>query len=242
VLFFYYFCINFSIMINSVRNTVLAIANKQNYGYITPSDFNLYAKQAQLDIFEEYFYRYNQWIVRQNARQSGTEYADIVKNIEEVIDTFSVANNLTFTSPNFDVPSDYYLLNVIRYNNKEIDKVSNAKILNLNASNLTSPSLLYPAYVLNGDKITVYPSQIVSGVSAQYIRRPKDPKWTYVSLSGGEPMFDQSDSLYQDFELPITDEPSLVAKILQYAGISIREADVYNAAVAMENSETQKEG
>ena len=45
-------------MIDSVRNTVLAILNKNNYGYITPADFNLYAKQAQRDIFEEYFYSY----------------------------------------------------------------------------------------------------------------------------------------------------------------------------------------
>ena len=42
-------------MINSVRNTVLAILNKNNYGYISPSDFNLFAKQAQMDIFEDYF-------------------------------------------------------------------------------------------------------------------------------------------------------------------------------------------
>lgn len=231
-------------MINSVRNTVLAIANKQNYGYITPSDFNLYAKQAQLDIFEDYFYRYNQWIVRQNARQSGSEYADIVKNIEEVIDIFSVVSSLTNTLNVYDIPNDYYLLNVVRYNNREVDKVSNSKILNLNASNLTAPSLLNPAYVLNGQQITVYPDTIVSGVSAQYIRRPLDPKWTFVSLIGanGEPMFDQSNSDYQDFELPVTDEPSLVAKILQYAGISIREADVYTAGATMEQKEDQKEG
>lgn len=229
-------------MINSVRNTVLAIANKHNYGYITPSDFNLYAKQAQLDIFEDYFYRYNQWIVRQNSRQSGSEYADIVKNLEEVIDTFSVVSTLSLVGSDFDVPNDYYLLNSIRYNNKEIDRVSNSKIINLNSSNLTAPSLLYPAYVLNGDKISVFPSTIISGVSSQYIRRPKEPKWTYVSLSEGEPMFDQSSIDYQDFELPASDEPSLVAKILQFAGISIREADVYNAAVAMDNAENQKEG
>lgn len=230
-------------MINSVRNTVLAIANKQNYGYITPSDFNLYAKQAQLDIFEDYFYRYNQWIVRQNARQSGSEYADIVKNLEEAIDIFSVVNTLTGTANVFDVPADYYLLNVIRYNNREVDKVSNSKILNLNASNLTAPSLLNPAYVLNGQEITVYPDTITTGVSAQYIRKPLDPKWTFVSLVGaGEPMFDQSNSDYQDFELPSGDEPSLVAKILQYAGISIREADLYTAGVAMEQKEDQKEG
>ena len=42
-------------MINEVRNAVLAFLNKNNYGYITPQDFNLYAKQAQLELFEDLF-------------------------------------------------------------------------------------------------------------------------------------------------------------------------------------------
>ena len=41
-------------MINEVRNAVMAVINKNNYGYISPSDFNLFAEQAQLDIFEDY--------------------------------------------------------------------------------------------------------------------------------------------------------------------------------------------
>ena len=76
-------------LINTVRATVLSIANKNNFGYITPNDFNLYAKQAQLDLFEDYFYQYNSWNIKQNVRQSGTGYADIVKGLEEVVDSFS---------------------------------------------------------------------------------------------------------------------------------------------------------
>lgn len=230
-------------MINSVRNTVLAIANKQNFGYITPSDFNLYAKQAQLDIFENYFYRYTQWMAKQNARMSGSGYADIVKNLEEAIDIFSVIAVADDTSaPQYPLPFDYYLLNQVRYNNIEVDKVSNNRILSLNSSNLTAPTLTFPAYVLNGSDITVYPSTITTGVSYQYIRKPKDPKWTFVSLSGGEPVFDQSASDYQDFEVPSADEPLLVAKILQFAGISIRDKDIYQSGQNEEVIETQTQG
>jgi hypothetical protein len=95
---------------------------------------------------------------------------------------------------------------------------------------------------MNGTNITVYPSTITTGVTIQYIRKPLDPKWTYVSLSGGEPIFDQSNADYQDFELPPEDEPLLVAKILQYAGISIREKDLYVAGQNEEGKETQKQG
>ena len=40
-------------MINTVRNTGMAILHKDNNGYITPEEFNLFAKQAQLEIFEQ---------------------------------------------------------------------------------------------------------------------------------------------------------------------------------------------
>lgn len=81
-------------MINTVRNTVLSVLNKNNYGYLSPSDFNLFAKQAQLDIFESYFYQYNYQINKENSRVSGTGIADIRKGIEEAIDTFSVTKGL----------------------------------------------------------------------------------------------------------------------------------------------------
>jgi len=107
-------------MINAVRNTVLAILNKNNYGYISPSDFNLFAKQAQLDIFDEYFIAYNNQINKENGRVSGTGYADINKGYEEVIDTFSVTASLSHSLlSEYRVPtpattgSDYYLLNKV---------------------------------------------------------------------------------------------------------------------------------
>ena len=46
-------------MINEVRNTVLSVLNKNNYGYISPSDFNLYAKNAQMEMYEEYYSSFN---------------------------------------------------------------------------------------------------------------------------------------------------------------------------------------
>ena len=70
-------------MIDSVRNTVLSVINKNNYGYISPADFNQFAKQAQLDIFEQYFQKYNNQINKENARMSGTGLAEITKQFEQ---------------------------------------------------------------------------------------------------------------------------------------------------------------
>jgi hypothetical protein len=228
-------------MINSVRNTVLSVLNKNNYGYISPNDFNLFAKQAQLDIFENYFYRYNYQILKENARESGIGYADIKKQYEEVIDSFSKSVSLTKTSGTFALPTDYYtIVRVIHTNNVgkmvEVEKVSMARAQQLLMSNLTQPIELFPAYVQSEDKLTVYPDTISTGVSCYYVRYPKDPKWTYTLVSG-EPLFNQGAVDYQDFELPLTDEPTLVAKILQFAGMSIRETEAINFANQQEQTE-----
>ena len=318
-------------MINSVRNTVLAIANKNNYGYISPQDFNLYCLQAQMDLFEDYFYQYNNWINRENARTSGTGYADIIKNLEEVIDTFSatayLAQPVANVNNQYNLPADYYLINKIfyyptlkvsgtttgvngyelidanqtfttsvavgdvitnttdntsayitaitnnttlvisenimanaeayniydQYNITEVERVNQNKLFYLTSSNLTYPTTQYPAYVLGGassnvtpgvvgNTISVYPTTITQGgaIQAQYIRYPLAPQWTYVETSGLDPVFNPSDANYQNFELPASDEPNLVAKILQYIGVEIREGDVVKFGQTQEISESQE--
>ena len=48
------------VRVDDVYQKVLAIANKEQRGYITPQEFNLLANQAQMSIFESYFYIKNQ--------------------------------------------------------------------------------------------------------------------------------------------------------------------------------------
>lgn len=242
-------------MINEVRNTVLAVLSKDNRGYITPEEFNLFARQAQLETFEQYFYNYSNHINKQNARLDNSGYSNIPERLGEVIDRFLVDLTLSYDamSGKFYAPGDNNLLtpkqyHAIRlsYNNRtEIEKISIGKILNLVNSNLTAPTLNYPVYTLNNynsssASIQVYPNTITSNVVMSYVRHPFDPKWTYISLSGGEPLFNPSATDYQDFELPLSDMPKLVLKILQYAGVSIGENDVVQIMDAEETKDAQQ--
>ena len=110
-------------MINEVRNAVMSVINKNNYGYVSPSDFNLFAEQAQLDIFEDYFYLYNNQLNSEVLRRSGSGYADITKGLIEVIDSFSVNTFLTQvgTANTYNLPSDYYLIDKIFYYSNVLD-------------------------------------------------------------------------------------------------------------------------
>ena len=113
-------------MINSVRTTVLAVMEKDNNGYMTPANFNRFAKQAQLSIIEDEVYRYNDWIVKRNSKMSNSGNADIVQNIEETLEVFTKLEELTSTTGEFALPSDiYYLTKLIYGATTEVEKVSN---------------------------------------------------------------------------------------------------------------------
>lgn len=315
-------------MINEVRNSVLSILNKNNYGYISPSDFNLMAANAQMELYEEYFSNYNKTVNAENLRTSGSDYADISKPLAEVLENFLVTDSLvsksgynSYALNQFYTPSPvttgnsaYMIEKILCYTqilksgtnttittqalqdntanfitsgvsvgdivvnattfkttfvvsvqsatvlilndniflalgNKyitysqssvaEAEKVAAGKITMLNASILTAPSIIYPAYTITGDTINVYPSTIntYGAISATYFRYPKTPKWTYITLSGGEPVFDQSQPDYQDFELPNEDGYKLVTKMLEYCGIIIREIEVSQFGSAQQQHE-----
>lgn len=240
-------------MINEVRNTVLSILNKNNYGYISPSDFNLFAKQAQLDIFEQYFYGYNRQINKENnrlGRLSGSGLADLKKQLAEVIDTFTMQISIAQAGGVYPLPNDWYTLLDLLNGSTIVERVNESKINLLNSSLLTAPSTEFPAYVFQptpspasnlSNSLRVYPNTIVGNLTLQYIRYPKDPKWTFNTLALGEPIFDQSQPDYQDFELPMSDYAELVTRILKYSGLSIREQEIVADANASEILNTQTE-
>ena len=71
-----------SVSVDTVYQLVLSILNKEQRGYVTPQEFNLFANQAQMDLFEQYFYDINQF-----GRMHGndTEFSDIPLNPSEAI-------------------------------------------------------------------------------------------------------------------------------------------------------------
>ena len=71
-----------SVSVDTVYQRVLGILNKEQRGYVTPQEFNLFANQAQLDLFEQYFYDINQF-----GRIPGndTEYSDMLDVLNKKI-------------------------------------------------------------------------------------------------------------------------------------------------------------
>ena len=226
--------------IDTVYQRVLALANKEQRGYITPQEFNLFANQAQMDIFEQYFYDLNQF---RRVPGNNTMYADPVDILEEKIEIFHKSQTLTdATTPSnvFDtnnLASEIYRLMQVRYSNSKVEKLTHDKITMAINSPLTAPTLTRPAYYLKDSRIIVSPSSINS-IDVNYIKKPAKVEWSGYSLSGSE-LYDSTNSV--DFELHPSEETKLVIKILGLSGITLKDPSLYQIAGAEDNKNIQQE-
>ena len=136
-----------SVNVNTVYQRVLAITNKEQRGYITPQEFNYLANQAQLDIFEQYFYDQNQFL---RIPGNDTEYSDILSIIEEKISIFEKTN--TAVTGGTTLPSDLYRLGSVIFNGAEAESISQKDYIYITQSPLAQPTNDFPYIILKTEK------------------------------------------------------------------------------------------
>ena len=238
------------ISIDRVYQKVLTLANKEQRGYITPQEFNLLADQAQMDIFEQYFYDLNQF---NRAGGNGTEYGNIMQILEEKIAIFerthvamsSVSNNTA------TLPTNIYRLGTVFYNNGTdnviISKVLKKDVERMNQAPLYKPTEARPVYVRQ-DKTqiiifptTATPAYSTSNLNCHNIVKPATPKWTY-TIVNEQALYNSSAADHQNFELHPSEEQELVFNILELAGITINKPGIVQLADKenMQDDQNQK--
>jgi len=242
--------------IDTVYQRVLAFANKEQRGYITPQEFNLFANQAQMEIFEQYFYDLNQV---QRIPGNNTIYADVDDILEQKIqifedtDLFIVINGYDQGAQNpfvKEIPDWIYRVNAI-YSGVQ-GKLVNCEILNtkdFKAANggtgLTKPNAMRPIANIRNNLLSCsdggenmqgffIPEEIV------YIRRPRRVAWGYFVV-GNKALYDPSGAKTMNFELHQSEETELVYKILKFAGVAMKRDDIANAGKGLEASQITQE-
>jgi len=159
-----------SVNVNTVYQRVLAIANKEQRGYITPQEFNLFANQAQMDIFEQYFYDINQF---NRAPGNDTEYSNMLDLLNEklaIFQKYQQSISTIDTSGIATLPTDVYRLGTVMYTGgtypMELDEVSQNDVLDLEKAPLTRATLNRP-YFTRQSKTTIklYPSSLASSTA-----------------------------------------------------------------------------
>ena len=218
--------------VDTVYQRVLALANKEQRGYVTPQEFNLLANQAQLDIFEQYFYDINQFAQMNDV---GMEYSDAIDSLEEKMAIFETTSGITGGI----LPNDLYKLGTVIWNNREVEQIGQRKYLYINSSPLAKPKNNRPVYTRNGNIITVYgDNQITSGITCNYIKKPNEVAWGY-NVIAQKALYNASSST--NFELHSSEEVKLVIKVLELAGIIINKPGLVSIAAQKEANKLQQE-
>ena len=236
-----------AVSINTVYQRVLGILNKEQRGYVTPQEFNLFANPAQMDLFEQYFYDINQF---GRIPGNSTEFSDMLKTLNEKISLFETQANLVYLNSSngtFSLPSNLYRLGTVIYTNsttKNIlsptlgpntpvttnedviaERINPNEFLYINSSPLTKPKNIRPVYVSDDRGIKVYGDlEIKTDVRVTYIKQPASVAWGY-QIVFNEPLYDANTTT--NFELHPSEETELVIKILELCGILIKDLNLY---------------
>ena len=218
------------ISIDTVYQRVLAIANKEQRGYITPQEFNLMANQAQLDMFEQYFYDMN---VREQADDGFSDFGNMADLLQDKIRPFIELENMSYTNSLWNVPNsttkgnEVYRHGEIYIKNhtprtidpEEVNRIRRSMYNNMDTMGsdieyvMFKQSTGYRFYILPGDEITITPVPTV-----ECVRKPEKVRWGYIVVNE-QALYNASASV--DFELHPADETDLVIKILELAGMVI---------------------
>jgi hypothetical protein len=247
-----------AVSVDRVYQTVLALANKEQRGYITPQEFNLFANHAQNEIFEQYFYDLNQFLRIPSNKTVTSDPRDI---IEEKISAFRVTNqNIQSTIPNnvhklegvcvcyknapassnyssYSSNGDVYVIAEELSNNTEMKAYS--------SSRLAGPSFNRPVFIRTSGEygeLDIRPaiSTGIDKVQIDYIKKPASPNWTYVVVNN-KALWNPAAPDMRHFDLHGSEEKNLVAKILALSGLAIKDMDLAQTGAGKEAFYIQQE-
>lgn len=240
-----------AINVNTVYQTVLSILNKESRGFLTPDEFKRIGAQVQLDILDRNFHDYNRAVIKENVGRAVEGYGNISEKIEEKIDPFYKAADITLTNGVGSLPTDVYKMINISITNKtiQLEKVSKKDLSYLLSSPLTKPTTSFPVYYQRTKSddpptsdIIVEPaftdqSWTLGNLLCEYIKVPSDPVWNSSADANGALTYTSSGST--DFTLHESDRVELIIGILKYAGLVISDPTVVTAAGGEESKTIQ---
>ena len=233
--------------VDTIYQRVLALANKEQRGYITPLEFNLLANQAQLDVFEQYFYDRNQ-----TARGPGnsTPFSDVDNILDEKIAVFETTAPLIsgvlpgnihrlgsiMVIPNMQNPN--IMVEAKNISSKDWTVISGAPLL--------QPTNERPVYIRANNNVQVFGSNnldlsgIPNSITVNYIRQPNKVEWGY-DVIGEKALFNGSPAKTTHFQHHGSDETELVIKILELAGVIIQDPGLIQYADGEDMKKIQQE-
>ena len=235
--------------IDEIYRLVQTFANKEQRGFITPKDFNLLAKQAELELYNK---RLSMILEKSPQRKQAGLYAESLSpelaeldiahflfNTRISVANQSVSSNGSAVTFDADYIESIFLLPSEDHGittNIPVEIVSRKDVNQILRSSLVKPSIEYPIALVSRSSntprklISVFP-EYVSRINVIYYLYDNEPKWDYVTVAG-KPVYNSAGST--QFAISSRVHGELVVKILEYLGVTIREADLVQYAQSSE--------
>jgi hypothetical protein len=212
-----------AISIDTVYQKVLALANKEQRGYITPQEFNLLADKAQKDIFESYFNLDSRKLDKKNLD------GDDLDLLPEKIQKFYTDVTESVSTSWWYLPDNLHKLHTVHSNGVALNELTKKEILYTENNPLTKATTSRRVYVRDNDKIIIYPKPSSTSITVTYWKNlSTTPNWGYVVVNG-KALFNANTST--NFQIHDSEEEMLVTRILELAGVVIEKPQLQQTAM-----------
>tara|TARA_R100001377_G_C3185711_1_gene108465 strand:- start:427 stop:1095 length:669 start_codon:yes stop_codon:yes gene_type:complete len=220
--------------IDELYRFVKLMANKENRGWIKPTEFNLLATRAQLDLIKDRVGNPSPDGMVNGFRENSQFYDELR----------SVITYNTLMTPDADgdfaFPANYLYFLGLRFDDSEVDMVGHGDITIRRKSFLNPPSTDSPIGIIISDGVRIFTSsggnQSTGALRLTYVSEPADPVWAFTTVNNIE-IYNVSAST--QLVLPSTTHKEIAHRILAYLGVTLREATIveYGTATVLETQQ-----
>jgi hypothetical protein len=200
----------------TIDKVYLAIADftsKVVGGYISPTQFNLYAEIACMAVMRKYFPK----------EPGGIRYASDERISNDLRTLKKVVTLTTNSSGQITIPTDYYHVAKITAEGYGIEIIEIYQEDERVNSHLDPVTITDRIAVQYDTYFQIYPVTNALSVSLTYIRKPTTPVYAY-TLSGGRPMYDSGGSTQHDFQNLA--EIDFMQEIIRLVAPHLKDADL----------------
>ena len=220
--------------ISVVYNTLKDLANKDQQGFISPTEFNRFANIAQLNIFNGLFDE-----LKDAKRLSRSGYNPMrdksrIKRIEEDLAYFSTKITQPKASGKFAKPDDLArIIGVTTAGSILLDQSTKKpielcydeeKIERILVSNLSAPTAEFPVALVS-EFLHVFPTT-VNKIEIRYYKYPEST--TTLGVRDSSTPTYSATGTSRNFELPEHYTSDLVYEIGKMIGLNLRDTDIVN--------------
>jgi hypothetical protein len=223
--------------INELYRFVQFTSNKEQSGYVKPSEFNLAVDRAQMQLFMERYgnpaeYQPGRPVPRIAYQQTQKISDDLRPFIKKI---YQPLNNGKFLWSDVEdymhlssLRARYYKVNNItgdsELRHSGVKIIDDSELSNYLDSSIVHPTPEYPIAAIYNGYVQVYPSSL-DGIDLTYLSRPQRAEWAFtVNNTTGMPDYDEPSSTNLNWSDELFNE--IAVRVLNFIGVNLKDGTI----------------